>query len=151
MNRMVLLMIACGLHIGLSQTAFTQEHPQKRNEASHAVPYCPNDIEAGHLIYRVQTGQAGLFRTCNDDHLKRYSPYVEWRVQPTPQRSLISYEISSVFKDLKERWFVGIGEKKDATPTRSGLSGMKHNHPSDPTLSIQAGLYLGRKPSPSLS
>ena len=103
MNRMILLMIACGLHIGLSQTAFTQEHPQKRNEASHAVPYCPNDIEAGHLIYRVQTGQAGLFRTCNDDHLKRYSPYVEWRVQPTPQRSLISYEISSVFKDLQRK------------------------------------------------
>ena len=103
MNRMILLTIACGLHIGLSQTAFTQEHPQKRDDTSHGVSYRPCDIEAGHLIYRVQTGQAGLFRTCNDDHLKRYSPYVEWRVQPTPPRRLVSYEITSVFKDFQRK------------------------------------------------
>lgn len=65
--------------------------------------YSPSDFYQKGAIYRVQTGQAGLYRLCNDDGLKRYSPYIEWSEKKNQKPGLVTYQVSSLIKDAQRK------------------------------------------------
>jgi hypothetical protein len=65
--------------------------------------YSPSDFYQKGLIYRVQTGQAGFYRLCNDDGLKRYSPYIEWSEKKKQKPGLVPYQVSSLVKDTQRK------------------------------------------------
>ena len=44
--------------------------------------YSPEDYERRGLMYHIHTGQAGFYRQCDDDWVKRYSPYITWQQRP---------------------------------------------------------------------
>lgn len=49
------------------------------------VQYSPDDPWVRSAIFRQQVGYYGRFFNCDDEELKRYSPYIHWRCQDNRQ------------------------------------------------------------------
>ena len=104
MVRTAVLLVSSFLIGSLSINAQAQELSHRNLEKSGTKTYySPSDIHHGGIIYRIQTGQAGLYRLCNDDSQKRYSPYIEWHEMCKQKPGLVISEVSSVFKDAQRK------------------------------------------------
>ena len=101
---MVLLLVSSFL---IGSLSINTQHNKSSNEnlekSCKKTYYSPSDIHHGGIIYRIQTGQAGLYRLYNDDSQKRYSPYIEWHEVCKQKPGLVISEVSSVFKDAQRK------------------------------------------------
>jgi len=104
MFRTTVLLVTIFVSGGSSTTAMAEELSYRHGEMGGSKAYySPSDFYDRGVIFRVQTGQAGLYRLCNDDGLKRYSPYIEWSQINKQKPSLLVYEVSSVLKDAQRK------------------------------------------------
>lgn len=93
------LFVASGLVL-----AFLAEHAQAQNVVrdyvlDRHVDYQPDDHVNRGFIYRLQTGHAGLFKNCDGDLNKMYSPYINWNCRPgSPPRP-----VSNVASDFDRK------------------------------------------------
>jgi hypothetical protein len=85
--------------------------------------YAAEDFQNRGLLYRMQVGQAGLFRNCDEEPCKRYSPYINWDHRPCqPQYRLVTDMIGDWNRKV-ERLMGGAGACADCQPVDSHTSG----------------------------
>ncbi len=71
--------------------------------------YSPDDPWQRGNVFRMQTGHSGLFRNCDNEELKRFSPYICWKVHHEPDfpglrgaRAFFSLDLCEVKQRIRD-------------------------------------------------
>ena len=94
----IILGILFSSYFSLATNANAQQVPPKNENCVPTEIHQPSDPWNRGKLYKIQTGNSGLFFNCDGEQAKRYSPYIYW--QPITEKALPTRK--GIWKSIKQ-------------------------------------------------